>query len=260
MQEKNVRILSLSLMLVAGVIIGSYVFRNTAPAQEAEKQQENQNIEEKASVTPDSAWDKLWAVYTSPQGISFRYPKQIGVLDGCGDEHKASNPYVGMKVLENEKKGSISLVPEYYYDYPMTAEGEQDTSKPCQKKSILDVAEEESGYMLGGLDIMVREVKNRAEFDKFVQDVTAPGCEAEDEPSMESEYSGEYRLKYDGKSLDETSCPFNAGYKLVYNTNRNKAFFLSLGQDCNITNENPNIDRVAYVCYIPEIADSIQID
>jgi hypothetical protein len=276
--EKKIKLgLAFAFVFILGMVIGVIFFsygyvkylESQAFGDQTAIQQQADPADTPISTTEPLGSDELWATYDSPQGISFKYPRQISTLDRCGDKKK-DNPYVGTTVIEDNKNGIVYVAPEYYFDYPATADGSQDTSKTCQKISYsLDQINGEgtpqTAYygngVLGGLNIIVREIRSRTEFDKFVQDVFGPACKAEDQPSTQSEYKGEYRIKYDKKAYEDGSCFVNFTYKLDYNAEQNKAFFVNLGQDCNIDNGKIDSKNPAdYECYTMEIADSIQIN
>jgi hypothetical protein len=277
-QKKLLLPLSLVIVLGVGVIIGyAFIPKKQTPLSQGNKAAQNQESNSSADAseskdsgiktvsTTESAWDKLWSVYTSPQGISFRYPKQIGVLDRCGSDHK-HDPYVAMKVLEDKSKGTVYIAPDYYYDYPATADGSEDTTKPCQQivnsldqingKEVPQTANYSSGNILGGLNIDVRDVKNQDELKQFIKDEFGSGCKIN--PDNNGVAANEIRLIGSGP---EGNCYLNFGYKILYEQEKNKAVAMNLGQDCTIDNGNdPTNNITSYECYISEIADSIQVN
>lgn len=277
----------MAIVIVLGVGVVGYLLMQKEKTQVPQESNStiatsNDKVAQNTEVsTTESAWDQLWAVYTSPQGISLKYPKQIGALDRC--ENKGHDPFVAMKILDDKTKGIIYAAPDYYYDYPATSDGSEDTTKPCQKivnsldqingQGVAQTAYYSSGSILGGLNINVKDVKNQDELDKFIQDVFGSGCKIKD-PGVYKDASGnvtsldqmggDYEIKLNAfedangnlTSLDETVCPVNYIYKIMYNKATNKAVAMNLGQDCTIDN---GVDPLSanYECYTTEIADSI---
>lgn len=277
MQKKV--LLPLAVVIILGIGAVGYVLiqKEKAPVSQESKIAQNEKVS-----TTESAWDQLWSVYTSPQGISLKYPKQIGALDRC--ENKNHDPFVAMKILEDKTKGVIYAAPEYYYDYPATSDGSEDTTKSCQKivnspdqingQGVAQTAHYSSGNVLGGLTINVRDVKSKDELDEFIKDIYGPGCKIKDPgvykdaegnvTSLDEMGGGDYKYKLnafedaDGNmtGLGETVCPVNSPYKIMYNKTRNKAVAMYLGQDCTIDNGSDPLSA-NYECYTSEIADSI---
>lgn len=296
MQKKLSLTLSHLAVFILGIAFGlyflsyayqTYVMQKLFADEHAQTPvSEDEVAEIPATSTTESAWNGLWAVYTSPQGVSFRYPKQIGVIDRCGDQ-KEQNPYVSTKIIEDSKHGIVYVAPEYYFDYPATADGSQDTTKPCQKIYYSldqidgeDLAQTEyfsSGNILGGLNINIRAVKDQNELDKFIKDIYGSGCkikaqevyqDAEGNVTSLDEMGGNNEIELNAgedaegnvTSLGETVCPVNYGYKILHGTATNKSVAMSLGQDCTIDNGASPENPTGYECYITEIADSVRID
>jgi hypothetical protein len=273
MEKKLVLALAILSVFVLGLVLGAgnfcYPYKSAVlrTRQEQNLKSPANEVSEKPAAeardavsTSDSAWDKLWANYKSPQGISFRYPKQILGLNRCGDRQIF---YVPTKVLEDKENGTIYIAPEYYYDYPALADGSQDTSQPCQKimntleqiggKGINATAHYSTGNILGGLDLHIRVIKDTNGLAGFAQDIFGTKCQLDTEVKAEMGEASLYEIKKDKLGM-EGPCPMNFPYRILFAQPEKKAVIYSLGQDCTFS-ASANMD-----CYDDYIADSIAFD
>jgi len=252
MQKKLLLALSLVVVLGVGIIIGyALILKKQIPLSQGNKiaqnqegnsstvTSENKNSETETVSTTESAWDKLWSSYTSTQGVSFKYPKQILGI-GC----KADDVfYVPTVVFEDKGNGGIYIAPKYYNEYPVDSNGNQDTTK-CQKiMSSLDTVSGKvgvkndynyQGHIFGGWSVAIRDVKSQDELKKFVKDMYGEACE------INTDRNGLTDEEFTIKGTDmEGGCPMNFNYKILYNAQKGKAVSVDLGQEATFLPSAP---------------------
>lgn len=224
-----------------------------------------------SNITPPP---EVWETYTNSQlGFSIKYPQMVYGVSRCS----SNNPfYVPVKVFYNSENGIIYITEEYYYDNGSTKI--QDNTGICKKidYSLESLKNEDKNvifpdgtYYSGwkpplGWKIIISNIKNNIELNKFIKDNYGTGCLAESKKDW-SLQAGVYEIKLNafkdanGKDTDlgSTVCPVNYAYKILYDTKRGKTVSVKLGQECTF---GTDFNSQSYKCYDEEMINSFRFE
>ena len=217
MQKKN-----LVGILVIIVICVAYLLNQNRPDLVSER---NQDISggENTSVIPN-AYKMEWVNYSSPQGVSFKYPKEVF---GFGCDGK--NGLTPVRVLEDPQNGYIYIAD----NCSDTLESLQNETK--QLSAGNQGYKQEKTYY--GWGIAVKDAKNDNEINSFISSHYGTGsCEAGERKLLDRQ-DWVYDITINGKDWNtapdmQSGCTVNYSYKVLFASDKNKALSVVLGQEC----------------------------
>lgn len=273
MQKKLLFGLALLLVFSSGMILGAYVLDRDSLCGSLSESGDNDALHDAATTETagedsqaatdtaspaESAWGRLWSYYTSPQGFSFRYPKEAN-LDGTS--------LSAIKVFEDPETDDVFIAPEHYLSWPENRDSDLVTLETIQEEmKSYSTAAEIPYHVAGGWRISAADVKNEAELKDFVKAEYGQGCGNIEESAMygtsaEQGFMKLFQVKGTGMEGD---CPMNFAYRILYAPNRQKAISLVLGQECTFLADLPQGKNdylgIEQDCYDEFIADSIRFD
>lgn len=240
MQKKV--LLPLAVVIVLGVGAVGYVLvqkGKTPVSQESDSSittPENKDTKD-TTDTPSQATE--WTNYTSPQGISFKYPKNIvRVFDD------QQNGYV---YLTSDSSDSLESLQEKTKQATIATDGPGLGSLKYKQEKFSDA-----------WNIAIKNIKSETELGEFIKDHYGKGCIMGSKEVWKQDGVYEIRLnefkdaKGNDTSLDQAVCPVNYSYKILYAPQKSKALSLVLGQECTFTPD--------YCYYDGDISNSIEFN
>ncbi len=262
MNSKTNYLLILFLVIsLAGNVL--FYFKIGALENEIEKISQNEN--QPITTAKDTAKNEdaditykenttLWEEYTNSQlGFSIKFPQLVSETNGCSNKPI----WVPVKIFDNNENGMVFIIEEYYYD---NWDGESQTKTgPCKKTVYsLELLQESP---VSGWRILIEDIKNESELNKFIKDNYGPGCFAGKKELWKQ--NGVYKIEVDGEdwnrpetNLGTTTCPWSYNYKILYAPEKNKIMSVNLGQECAFgTDPSSN-----FKCYDDEIIDSFRFE
>ena len=233
----------------------------------AENENQNQNEKNSASTFPK----EIWQEYTNHQlGFSIKFPQIVYGINRCSDEII----WVPVKIFEDNENGIVFITEEYYYDN-WDRESQTNTG-PCKKITYsLESLRENMTPIFEfkampkpwlGLAIMIKNINNDIELNKFIKNTYGPGCFAGEKELWKQE--GIYEIRIEGEDwewepgtdlidLGTTTCPWNYVYKILYAPEKNKVMSVNLGQECTFGTD-PSSE--SFKCYNDEMIDSFKFE
>jgi hypothetical protein len=203
-----------------------------------------------------------WVDHNSIElGFSMRFPEEVLGLYKCDSPQKFTVP---LMVFEDNERGVVYLVPEYYYEANWNRELLEFTGE-CKKVTYsLDTLEnrtQSSVYYFSnkpmlGYAIFVRDIKSDADLNSLIKEVYGSSCNLGPKDKITENGVDYYRVSVKSSGI-EGDCPMNYSYKILYSIIKNKALALVVGQGCTFSNEyeEPSL----YQCYDQEIIDSFRL-
>lgn len=240
MKNKNAIPLFLVVILFLLISLASlnFIKNNNRFVENKESVSKAQNSTEyKDKNSSDlTSWQEEWVNYESKYGLSFRYPKFIAGK-GCNSESK--NFFVPTKVFEDTDNQEIYIVPEYYYD--------ENEAQTCKKYiTSLDSLQKESHKPFLGWNVSIRNVEKNDDINALIKDIYGSGCEMKSENPWIRDEISEIKLnsyedaKGNPTSLDQTVCPTNYSYEILYSEKQKRAVSVILGQECTFFGDSQN--------------------
>lgn len=198
---------------------------------------------------------EIWETYTNSElGFSIKYPQMV-----YGSPYRCSpyKPfYVPIKVFEDNKNTITYITQEYYYQAPYSEEL-KDYTGPCEKITYsLKILQDKKGW-----GILIRNIKNETELNKFIKDSYGSGCFIENKTPWKQ--NGVYDIIIKGEDWDkfpgpgDTTCSSNYKYKILYTPEKNKIMSVNLGQECSFV-INPGTEL--FKCYDDEMINSFKFE
>ncbi len=224
------------------------------------------------SITPvPTPPPEVWKTYTSAElGFSIKYPEMVYGLYKCSNDKPF---WVPLKVFEDKENGIVYITQEYYYD-DWNSETQINTGI-CEKITYYlgllqnewreNVSWDDSYFLQAektylGWGILVKNIKNETELNKFINDNYGSDCFISDKLSWKK--SGIYEINIGGKYNEEginPKCPLHYAYKVLYAPKKNKLVSIKLGQECTFaTITDPKRPSWSYKCYEEEMLDSFE--
>ncbi|MCK5085273.1 hypothetical protein KAK05_01030 [Candidatus Parcubacteria bacterium] len=268
---KYILVAIILIFIISGGILGYFLNKKGAiPVSQKEdiKNEEIQKEEEIAPIIPTPPEEK-WKKYASAElGFSIEYPEMVYGVYKCSPQKPF---YVPLKVFEDNENGIVYITQEYYYsDWNNEL---QNNNGHCKKiinsleylKDQREVITDVNGKV--GLNqnpfltkvLIIKDVKNDIELDKFIKDNYGQGCFIKNKTSWKQ--NGVYEIEIKGEDWDKgadlgtTTCPFNYTYKVLYAPKKNKIMSVNLGQDCGFGTDYNSKD---YKCYDKEMINSFK--
>ena len=218
-----------------------------------------------------------WKKYTNSQlGFSIKFPQTVCGVNRCPSDEPI---WVPIKIFEDNENGIVFITEEYYYDN-WDRESQTNTG-PCEKivysleslqdewKASILWGENEPFPLLNektflGWGILIGDIKNEKELDKFVKDNYGPGCFVGEKELWKQEGVYEIFIKGEdwgpGTNLGNTTCPCNHRYKILYALEKNKVMSVNLGQECTFGTDPMVEISKPYECYDGEMIDSFRFE
>lgn len=245
-------IVAILIFIICGGIL-SYSLNKKEPVPISKKEgiekEEVQKKEDEDTIisTPP---EEVWKTYTSAElGFSIKYPEMVFGLYSCSPKKSF---WVPLKVFEDKKSGIVHIIKEYYYsDWDRES---QTKIGPCKKTF-------NSLKSSRGRRILIEDIKNEDELDKFFKDNYGPGCFAGEKELWKQE--GVYEIRRKGEdwgpktNLGTTTCPWSNNYKILYAPEKNKLMSVNLGQECGF---GTDLNSKDYKCYDGEMIDSFRFE
>ena len=244
------------------------IFYGSDELNELERQKVAQHIAKSIKIEISNKENTtLWQEYTNHQlGFSIKFPQIVYGINRCSDE----TIWVPVKIFEDNDNGIVFIVEEYHYDN--WNEKLQTNTSPCKKityslESLREDITEDITPIFEfkampkpwlGLAVMIKNINNDIELNKFIKDNYGPGCFAGKKELWKQEEVYEIRIEGEdwrspGKDLGTTTCPINWVYKILYAPEKNKVMSVDLGQECTFGTD-PSAE--SFKCYDYEMIDS----
>lgn len=205
---------------------------------------------------------KIWNYYGNPQlGFSIQIPKEVDGFYKCPAKETIQVP---VKVFEDNENGIVYVSQEYYYKTEWDSELQEFTG-PCEKityslASLRSETKEDYAHKpFLGWAILIKDIRDESELDKFIKENYGSGCRSGDEKSWGQDGVCEITVGgwEEGMSLEDTPCPVNYSYKILYAPEKNKVMSVKLGQECTFWS---NPDSKSYQCYDEEMINSFKFE
>lgn len=223
-------VLVLILVLLTSLVSLNFIKNNNRFTENKESVSDEQNFTEYKNETSSdlTSWQEEWINYESKNRLLFRYPKFIAGK-GCNSESKSF--FVPTKVFEDTDNREIYIAPEYYYD--------ENETQTCKKYiTSLDSLQKEFHKPFLGWNISIRSVEKNEDINALIKDIYGSGCEMRSKNPWIKDGISEIKLnsyedaKGNPTSLDQTVCPTNYSYEILYSEKRKRAISVIFGQEC----------------------------
>lgn len=260
-KEKNINYL-LAVLLIISVSAGLLVWQKIKNLD-----REVQNEENPVSIFPE---EEIWEKYTSELGFSMKIPQNVFGVYRCFSDKTI---WVPVKVFEDKENEIVFITQEYYYEAKYDSELNKYT-EPCEKIIYsLKLLKEDVASISGltnspkpwlGLALVIKNINNDIELNKFIKDTYGSGCLIEKKEPWKQ--NGVYEIKIKGEDWDRgadlgtTTCPINYTYKILYAPEKNKVMSVNLGQECQFGNDPALESYSEYKCYDEEMIDSFEFE
>ncbi|MFA7170154.1 MAG: hypothetical protein WC178_04890 [Candidatus Paceibacterota bacterium] len=259
---KNKNAILLASVIILGLLIGGIYLKflknnNTVTeSKEPISNQTNPAKYENEIASDLSSWQEEWVDYKSQLGISFKYPKFITGLDSCNSERIF---FVPMRVFEDTENGSIYITPEYYYDGTVQNGATQNCKKHIISSDSLQREATDTHKPFLGWNIVMKKIENE-DIDSIIKNIYGSGCKMESEKPWTKDGMNEVRLNSykdaegNPTGLDQTVCPTNYSYKILYSEKQKLAISVALGQECTFWGDNHN------ECFDEQLLNSFELE
>lgn len=188
-----------------------------------------------------------WNEYINSRlGFSIKIPPQVFML-GCREKTE----YGQIRTIENNEKGTVYLVEDYYDNCVKTVQSLESIS--AHQKELSENGYFPSPYL--GWSIIINDIEKDEDILKYAKDNFGSGCYID---NKDLEKDGNYRIYLKGEKNDENdpwwgSCPINFSYRIIYSPEKHKMMSVALGQECKFHNMNPETASPSYQCYDEEM-------
>ncbi len=274
---KYILVVIILIFIISGGILGYFSNKKEAiPVSQKEdiKNEEIQKEKETAPIIPTPPEEK-WKKYTSTElGFSIEYPEMVYGVYKCSPQKPF---YVPLKVFEDEKNGTVYITQEYYYsDWNSELQNNTGHCKKIIYSLELLQSEWRTSALWGenkpfsllsektflGWGILISNIKNDVELNKFIKDNYGPGCFAQNKKLWKQNRIYEIEIESEDRDketdLGTTTCPINYAYKILYAPEKNKIMSIKLGQECTFGTRY--ISEELYKCYDDEMINSFQFE
>jgi len=221
--------------------------------------------------------DNTWNKYINYRlGFSMKIPKTMPGLNRCGDPGGTEIDFsVPIKAFDDNENNAVYISQEYYYDAEWDSEQEKEIG-PCEKityslGSLRADLEPNSAYAVApkpflGWAIFVKNINSDTELNKFVKEVFCSKCNdcyvVSKKPwTRNQDY---YEVLIEGGGMEDSNCPLNYAYKVIYAPEKHKAMAVSFGQECSFYNKECTPTGQGcplppdYKCYDEEMINSFK--
>ncbi len=268
---KFIFIVAILVFLIAGIIFSDFLTKKEIIVSPTEKEKPKEESPE--NVLPEVVWTK----YISPNlGFSMDTPDKAHGNYRC---HPRKIMEIPMMVFEDIENKVAYISQEYYYE----AERDYELDKyiglcekiTCSLESLKEKYEKE--VLMQGLPrifgpffgwvIIIKNIQNEDQLDKFIKENYGLGCRAGDKKfwRMYPYQEGVYDISVVGESddgnttLGTTSCQASwiGRNKLLYFPKKNKVMAVSLGSECTF---QTNPESPPYQCYDEKMINSFRFE
>ncbi len=219
--------------------------------------------------------EEKWETYSSAElCFSIKYPQTVSGVDRCSSNKIV---WVPIKVFEDKEDRIVYITQEYYYD---NWDSELQKNIGLCKKIICSLellkgqwksertwGSEGKFFSLKGektflgWGILIENIKNESELNKFIKNNYGPGCFVEKKEPWKQDGIYEIKVKGEdwnnGADLGNTNCPWNVAYKILYVPKKNKIISINLGQECTFYRIDSSQSE-SLKCYDEEMIDSFE--
>lgn len=260
----------LVFVIGAGILVYLKNGKEPTPIPPKEEIQQEKPQEKPTPAPIPTPPEEKWETYSSDElGFSIKYPQMVYGLYRCSPDKPF---WVPLKVFENKESGIVYITQEYYYD-DLNSET-QTNAGTCEKINYsLELLKNEwrenvswdNSYFLQaektflGWGILIENIKNENELDKFIRDNYGSDCFINDKLSWKKNEI--YEINIGGKYSDNIEginpkCPLHYAYKVLYAPKKNKLASIKLGQECTFYIINSALEMPK--CYDEEMIDSFE--
>lgn len=277
---------ALVFVIGAGILVYLKNRKESTPIPPKEEIQQDKPQEKPTPAPIPTPPEEKWETYSSIElGFSIKYPEMVYGTNDCIDRGSTEKEfYVPMRVFEDNKDSVFYITPEYCYHADRKWDPVNLTTQVglCEKITYsLELLQNEwrSNVVLGGnkpfslqgkktflgWGILIENIKNESELNKFIKNNYGPGCFVEKKEPWKQD--GVYEIEIKGEDWDngttpgDTSCPWSVAYKILYAPQKNKIISINLGQECTFAIiTDPNRPSWSYECYDEKMIDSLRFE
>jgi hypothetical protein len=241
MQKKNLVPLAIILVLIIGAI-GYSLIKGT-------RDQKNDSV---SKSSPDPFEDG-WKTYSSPMGISFRYPGRIkNKYSGCDDKEG----YVPVNIFEDAEKNAVYIA----FGCADTLDSLRASTENAAMADGTPIINAKPAY---GWKIRIVNIQTENEIDPFLRSTYGEGCYMGGKEDWVQDGVSSVVIKgedwgREGIDLSNTTCSWNELYQVLYSPASHKLLSINLGQEATFCNTDPQSSEEP-ICVDGEIMNSLRI-
>lgn len=206
-------------------------------------------------VEKSNVWNKY---INHTLGFSIQIPKEVYGLYKCPSKETIQVP---VRVFEDNENGIVYISQEYYYRAEWDSELQEFTG-PCEKiayslESLKSETVDNNPFL--GWAILIKDIKDESELDKFIKEIYGSGCSAGQKTPWVQSGVYEIPVLADGTDLGNTACPVGwmNSEKVLYAPEKDKFMSVILGQECTF---GTNPYSKPYQCYDEEMINGFKFE